>query len=92
MSLPQKNIINIQLPYDPNQPTEKDLCDGNFQTISLHSLLEHLPSDFKYIKESLTCIAKYIRENANTSITSEIVEEIIKKNYIFNNIVLVSRL
>ena len=92
MSLPQKNIINIQLPYDPNQPTEKDLCDGNFQTISLHSLLEHLPSDFKYIKESLTHIAKYIRENANTSITSEIVEEIIKKNYIFNNIVLVSRL
>jgi len=33
----------------------------------------------------------YIRENTNTLITLEIVEEIIKKNYIFNNITLASR-
>ena len=34
----------------------------------------------------------YIRENTNTPITSEVVEEIIKKNYIFNNIALALRL
>ena len=34
----------------------------------------------------------YIRENANISITSEMVEEIIKKNHIFNNITLALRL
>jgi len=34
----------------------------------------------------------YIRENANTPITLEVVEEIIKKNHIFNNIILVLRL
>ena len=34
----------------------------------------------------------YIRENANTPIISEVIEEIIKKkSHIFNNIVLVSR-
>ena len=33
----------------------------------------------------------YIRENDNTPITSEVVEKIIKKSHIFNNIVLVSR-
>ena len=30
MNLPQEDIINIQLSYDPNQPTEKDLWNGNF--------------------------------------------------------------
>jgi len=34
----------------------------------------------------------YLREDTNTSITSDIVEDIIKKNHIFNNIVLASRL
>jgi len=24
------NVINIQLPYDPNGPTEPDLWSGNF--------------------------------------------------------------
>ena len=33
----------------------------------------------------------YIRENTNIPIISEVVEEIIKKNYIFNNIALASR-
>ena len=56
----QKDVINIQLLYDLNRPTEADLLDGNFHTISLYSLLEHLFSDTKYIKESLIYIAKYI--------------------------------
>ena len=54
------NIINIQLLYDPDWPTEPDLWDSNFRHISLHILLEHLPSDARYIKTSLVCIAKYI--------------------------------
>ena len=66
-SLPQEDIINIQLSYNPNQPTKKDLWDGNFQTIFLHGSLEHLLSDSKCIKESLTHIAKYI-DNKNIDI------------------------
>ena len=34
----------------------------------------------------------YLREDTNISITSDMVEDIIKKNHIFNNIVLASRL
>ena len=75
MSLPQKNIINIQLPYNTNQPTEKDLWDGNFQTISLYSLLEHFLSDSKYIKKSFTCIAKYIgNKNIDINKSNDIIE------------------
>jgi len=33
----------------------------------------------------------YLREDANTPITSDVVKDIIKKNYIFNNIVLASK-
>ena len=33
----------------------------------------------------------YIQENTNTPITSSVVEDIIKKNHIFNNVVLASR-
>jgi len=31
---------------------------------------------------------QYLREDANTSITSDVVKDIIKKNYIFNNVML----
>ena len=44
------NSINIQLPYDSNGPTEPDLWSGNFQSISFHSLVEHIASDLKNIK------------------------------------------
>ena len=53
-------IINIQLPYDPNGSTEPDLWSGNFQFISLHSLVKHIVSDLKTIKQSLNFMAKYI--------------------------------
>jgi len=46
---------------------EPELWDRLFQPISLHSLLEHLPSDFKNIKESLCQIAEYI-ENKKINI------------------------
>jgi len=54
------NIINIQLPYDPQAPTEPDLWSGNFHPISLHSSIEHIASDTKNIKDSLNFMARYI--------------------------------
>jgi len=55
-----ENIINIQLPYDPNTPTEPDLWSGNFHPISLHGSIEQIASDTKSIKDSLNFMAKYI--------------------------------
>jgi len=54
------NDINIQLPYDPNAPTEPDLWSGNFHPISLHGSIEHITSDTKSIKDSLNFMVKYI--------------------------------
>ena len=54
------NIINIQLPYDLNAPTEPELWSGNFHPISLHSSIKHIASDTKCIKDSLNFMAKYI--------------------------------
>ena len=51
---------NISLLYNLNGPTEPELWDGNFHPISLHGSIEHLASDAKSIKDSLTFIAKYI--------------------------------
>jgi len=54
------NVINIQIAYDPNVPTEPKLWSGNFQSISLHGSIEHIVSDTKSIKDSLNFMAKYI--------------------------------
>ena len=54
------DVINIQLPDNPNAPTEPKLWDGSFHSISLHRSLEHLASDSKNIKDSLNFVAKYI--------------------------------
>ena len=54
------NDINFQLPYDPNGPTKPNLWSENFQSISLHSSVEHIASDLKNIKQSLNFMAKYI--------------------------------
>jgi len=56
----QQATFNIQLPYDVDQATDQDLWDGAFQPVSLHGSLEHLPSDIKNIKVSLSHITKYI--------------------------------
>ena len=58
---PSQDTINIQLPYNVNQIMELNSWNGNFYSISLHSSLEHLPSDSKNIKESLHWITKYIK-------------------------------
>jgi len=54
------NVINIQLPYDPNGPMEPDLWSGNFLSISLHGSVKHIASDLKNIKQSLNFMVKYI--------------------------------
>lgn len=59
-TLEDNNMFNIQLNYNINQARDPNSLDGNFQVISLHGFLEHLASDMKNIKESLTKMQKYI--------------------------------
>jgi len=54
------NVINIQLPYNPNSPTEPELWSSNFHLISLHKSIEQIASDTKSIKDSLNFMARYI--------------------------------
>ena len=54
------DVINIQLPYDPNTPTEPDLWSGNFHPISLHGSISQITLDVKNIKDLLNFMAKYI--------------------------------
>ena len=54
-------VINIQLLYDPQAPTEPELWSGSFYPISLHGSIEHFASDAKNIKVSLNFLAKYIQ-------------------------------
>jgi len=61
------NVINIQLPYDPQVLTEPDLWSGNFHFISLHSSMKYIISDAKNIKDSLNFMARYI---ANKQVNS----------------------
>ena len=55
------DAINIQLPYDPQAPTEPELWSGSFHPISLHGSIKHFASDTKNIKVSLNFLAKYIQ-------------------------------
>ena len=57
----EKEVINIQLPYDPQAPTEPNLWSGSFHPISLHGSIKYFASDSKSIKVSLDFLAKYIR-------------------------------
>ena len=55
------NVFNIKLNYDIDQALDPEEWDGEFYTISLHRLMEHLASDIKNIKDSLWRMGKYIR-------------------------------
>ena len=57
----EDDVINIQLPYNPQAPTEPELWSGSFHPVSLHGSIEHLASDAKNIKASLNIMAKYIQ-------------------------------
>ena len=66
-------VINIQLPYNSQAPTEPDLQSGNFYPISLHSLIEYIALDTKNIKDSLNFIARYIaNKQINSSKTNDL--------------------
>ena len=57
----EDDIINVQIPYDPNAPTEPELWSGSFHPISLHGSIKHFASDAKNIKVTLNFLAKYIQ-------------------------------
>ena len=69
----KESVINIQLPYNPQAPTEPDLWSGSFHPVSLHKSIEHFASDSKNIKDSLNFIAKYIsNKQINSSKANEL--------------------
>ena len=59
--LHEDDIINVQLPYDPQASTKPELWSGSFHPISLHGSIKHFASDTKNIKVLLTFLAKYIQ-------------------------------
>ena len=66
----EEDVINVQIPYDLNAPTEPELWSGSFHPISLHSSIEHFALDSKNIKVTLNFLAKYIlnkQVNGNTA-------------------------
>jgi len=68
----EDEVINIQLPYDPQAPMEPELWSELFHPISLHGSIEHFASDTKNIKVLLNFLAKYIQENRLTATKSMI--------------------
>jgi len=53
-------VVNIQLNYNIDQALDPESWDGDFRAISLYRSMEHLVSDTKIIKNSLTRMRKYI--------------------------------
>jgi len=69
------DMINIQLPYDPNALTEPQLWSGSFHPISLHGSMEHLAHDTNSIKATLDFMAKYIRNKSVNDIKANNITE-----------------
>jgi len=55
------DVINIQLLYNLQAPTEPEIWSGSFHLISLHSSIEYFMFDFNNIKVTLNSLAKYIQ-------------------------------
>jgi len=53
-------MVNVQLSYNINQALEPESWNSDFHAISLHRSIEHLASDIKNIKNSLSRMCKYI--------------------------------
>ena len=69
------DVINIQLPYDPNSPTKLDLWSGSFHPISLHGSIEQITSDSKSIRGSLNFMARYItNKKVKSSNTNDLLD------------------
>jgi len=75
MQFEDNNVINIQLPYDSQVPTELKLWSGNFHPISFHGSIEHIALDAKNIKDSLNFIARYITNKQVDSSNSNDLED-----------------
>jgi len=71
----EDDVINIQLPYNPNTLTEPELWSGSFNPISLHSSIEHLVHDTRNIKVTLDFMAKYIRNKKVNDVQANDVTE-----------------
>jgi len=69
------DVINIQLQYNPQAPTEPDLWSSSFHPISLHGLIEQIASDAKNIKNSLNFMARYITNKQVNSNKANNLEE-----------------
>ena len=69
----EESIINIQIPYSTQAPTEPKLWSGSFHPISLHGSIEHFASDAENIKVTLNFLAKYIKnKQVNSSTVNEL--------------------
>jgi len=81
----EESVINIQLLYNPQAPTEPDLWSGSFHPISLHELIKHFALDSKNIKDSLNFMAKYIsNKQVNSSKANELNDFDSMSNAIWN--------
>ena len=56
-------------------PTELELWDGNFYSISLHGSIEHIALDAKNIKDTLNFMARYISNKQVESLKSNDLED-----------------
>jgi len=54
------NVFDVQLNYNLNQALDPDFWDSNFYMVSLYRSMEHLASDAKNFKKSLSRMKKYI--------------------------------
>jgi len=69
----EEDVINVQVPYDINAPTEPELWSGSFHPISLHGSIEHFALDTKNIKVTLNSLAKYIKnKQVNGSLVNDL--------------------
>ena len=71
----EDDVINIQLPYDPNAPTEPQLWSGSFHPISLHGSMEHLAHNTNSIKATLDFMARYIQNKSVNDIKANNITE-----------------
>jgi len=80
--------LDVKVVFSLNlQTIEKYVKNAN-HIIADSVEVSHLPQSKLYLK---IIDIPYLKENTNTLITADMVEDILKKNYIFNNISLVSR-
>ena len=69
----EEDVINVQIPYDINTPTEPELWSGSFHPISFHGSIEHFASDSKNIKVTLNFLAKYIQNKlVNSNVANDL--------------------